>query len=713
MLPLPILDDEKFEDIFTDAKRQIPGLTSEWTDFNYHDPGITLLQFLAWLKEMQQFYIDGIGDVHRLKYLKLLNYLPNKVKSAVADVSLSGISSDIQLPRGTKFNANGIIFETSKDFFLLANTIKCLQHVKDEQYVDISHVIDGNGTMGMSEYLFGQKPSSGDALLIGFEKELPVFGTISIHAQLFYEKYISRNSITDEVYPLAKLKWEYWNGIRWKDINIQTDETFGFIKDGYIHFTIDSKMQAELFGACCKKLYWLRCTLLECNYDLSPKISSLTINTVEVSQRDTQCEALTLEYGCLQNTYLSLYGKIEIQARREDGLWEKWENVLIETDEISGQKLTILPDENGLLPKICKENIRAICMNDEESKYIIADSTGYPTQTYDINFENILENDFWIQVGIKQGEKMLWQDWTRTEDLLTNSMDDLCFQLDTKLNLIKFGDGKHGAIPPKGIENIRIISCSLSLGIRGNVKNGEISSIIIRDTQMQAMLEAVNIENTKYAYGGSNAENIDDAIFRFRKDFSKVSRAITCEDYETFVMNTPGLIIQKAHAIPNYKKGKGYLGESADNNCVTLVVKAYSDQTPQPELNEAYLKNIKRHINKYRLVTTEVEVIPPCYIGIDVFCMIQVKPYYKDVKYIISDFLKKEFDAINGKRNFGQDIEYGDIYGMIESLNCVKKVISLSLDTRDIGASKKPGGGIQIPPHGLTYLRLFEIEIKE
>lgn len=710
MLPLPNLDNENFEDIFLDARRQIPGITSEWTDFNYHDPGITLLQLLAWLKEMQQFYIDGIGDVHRLKYLKLLNYSPYKTKSAAANVSISGINNDIQLLKGMKFSANGIIFEASRNHMLLGNAIKCMQYVKGSRYVDISHVIDGNGAVGISEYMFGQKPACGDSFMIGFEKELPVAETIDIYAQLFYEKSVSRNPVNNEVYPLAVLKWEYWSEGEWREIILQRDETYGFIKDGFIQLAIDSKMTEEVFGGCCQKLYWIRCTILKCNYDLAPRLANLTINMVEVSQRDTKCEILNIANGLLDNTYLSLYGgNNEIQISCGRGLWEKYEGTLKASAEDHVHKQSFLED----IQNNSRNDMRIICRSGEEAGYIIGSSTGYPAQNFDIPFENILEDDIRIQVGIFEDSRILWQDWTRTEDLLTRSMEDQCFELDLKNNIIKFGDGMHGAIPSRGTDNIRIISCATSLGIRGNVKNEEINSIASEDEKLLAYFETAVIHNAGYADGGRNSESIDDAVQRFRKDFSRVSRAITCQDYETLVMETPGLIIQKAHAIPNYKKGIGYLENGSDSNCITLAVKAYSDQTPLPELNEAYMKNIKNHINGYRLVTTEVEIISPCYIGIDVFCSVQGKPYYKDIKNILNNFFMKEFDAINGKRNFGQDIEYGDIYGKIESLDCIKKVIGLTLDTHAAGVVKKPGGGIQIPPDGLTYLRQLEIEIKE
>ena len=53
MLPDIDLDNEKFDDIFENAKNSIVSNYPEWTDFNYHDPGVTMLEMFSWLKEIQ------------------------------------------------------------------------------------------------------------------------------------------------------------------------------------------------------------------------------------------------------------------------------------------------------------------------------------------------------------------------------------------------------------------------------------------------------------------------------------------------------------------------------------------------------------------------------------------------------------------------------------------------------------------------------------
>ena len=47
MLPDIDLDNESFDDILENAKNSIVSSFPDWTDFNYHDPGVTMLEMIA------------------------------------------------------------------------------------------------------------------------------------------------------------------------------------------------------------------------------------------------------------------------------------------------------------------------------------------------------------------------------------------------------------------------------------------------------------------------------------------------------------------------------------------------------------------------------------------------------------------------------------------------------------------------------------------
>lgn len=72
-IPLPNLDDWTYADLTAEAQAMIPTLAPAWTDHNPSDPGITLVELLAWLTEMLMYQVDQVPAANTEKFLKLLN----------------------------------------------------------------------------------------------------------------------------------------------------------------------------------------------------------------------------------------------------------------------------------------------------------------------------------------------------------------------------------------------------------------------------------------------------------------------------------------------------------------------------------------------------------------------------------------------------------------------------------------------------------------
>src|SRR4029453_14706319 len=70
-LPAPDLDDRRFQDIVDEAKRRITRYCPEWTDHNVSDPGVALVELLAWMTEMTLYRLNQVPDRLYLKFLEL------------------------------------------------------------------------------------------------------------------------------------------------------------------------------------------------------------------------------------------------------------------------------------------------------------------------------------------------------------------------------------------------------------------------------------------------------------------------------------------------------------------------------------------------------------------------------------------------------------------------------------------------------------------
>lgn len=61
-LPIPNLDDRTYDDLVAEALELIPQYFPEWTDYNPSDPGITLMELLAFFFETSLYSLNRIPD---------------------------------------------------------------------------------------------------------------------------------------------------------------------------------------------------------------------------------------------------------------------------------------------------------------------------------------------------------------------------------------------------------------------------------------------------------------------------------------------------------------------------------------------------------------------------------------------------------------------------------------------------------------------------
>jgi hypothetical protein len=71
-LRVPDLDDVDFEQLVEEARGLIQRYAPDWTDHNLHDPGITLLELLAWITDQQVYQLGFVGDRHQQAFAALL-----------------------------------------------------------------------------------------------------------------------------------------------------------------------------------------------------------------------------------------------------------------------------------------------------------------------------------------------------------------------------------------------------------------------------------------------------------------------------------------------------------------------------------------------------------------------------------------------------------------------------------------------------------------
>ena len=682
MLPDIRLDTENFEEIVEKARKMIPGIDPNWTDFNYHDPGMTFLELFAWMKEMQQFHMDQIGDLHRRKYLKLLGISPRDLMPAKAMLTVRG-KTDGFLLRGSRFYADSVCFETAgREYLSRAEVLEGVR--EDENGVRRFDLKTRGGLFRIP--VFGKSPKGGETFALGLSAPLAPEVEHHLYVQIFDGYPVKRNPVEDREHfiPLAKISVEVLTDQGYQPVSLREDETQALLFSGYLRLSLDREMK-EAEGN-----YWLRLRLLESGYETAPEMEAISLHTFPVIQVRTLAEScgVSLEDGAFHLDFdLAETGETDLYLKDEKG-YRKYEGKMerIRTE----QDVLFSIGENGEQA----ENAQVFCYEQEfTGKREIGEGTGFPFQEYDLGIPGLCRTGFLVMAETSSGSGF-YREWTQVEDFDSSGPEDLHYRLED--GKILFGDCFHGCAPEG---RIFIGACRMSLGAGGNVKAGAIGAW----DAVSLVEQAVNEES---ACGGAEEETLSDCGGRMKEALHRTERAVTYEDYEELVRRTPGIRVRAVKAVPvtALKRPDGSMEESR----VAIAVAPYSEEE-RKQPSPAYLANILQMLEPRRMIGVKVQILPSEYIGISVFVEVTADSYYERVRREIGRVLARYFEKQGW--DFGRSVRHSEIYGLLDTLPGVTAVRTVTLDAKGKGVKRNRNGDLLLPASGLAYLRDWECMI--
>jgi hypothetical protein len=688
LLPNISLDTEEYRDILDDARNMIVSLYPEWTDFNYHDPGITLIELFSWIKESQQYYIDQIGDENRKKFLKLTGIQPHPKVPARAEVEIVA-QQDLDILKGTKFYAGDTCFEAEERAYVLKKDIaRCISY--DEEQVRIVNKWQLDLGNKLRIYPFGREPKAGSCFYLGFNEPLPTNTTLRVLVDIFDDYKVKRVPISNAkaFYPLAELVVEAYTKNGWQEITLASDETYALLCSGRISIMVDSSMEPCVIEGL--EGYYLRLRLTRCDYDVPPVIEAIRFNSIALRQRDTQSEVIDFPLAddgiYYAATELSIIGASQFYAK--------------------------FGDEYHLVPTVTKiidyENNRAVFQIDTEQGYegaegfrlvnttgafansnIAGYGTGLPFQEIDLNDENIEYESFDIMTEDTEVADRYYS-WVKVRDFSNSTPEDRHYIFDSAAGVIKFGDCIKG-MAPEG--TILITGYVRTLGASGNVKKNTINRIGLEE------IPEIKVTNKSNANGGEDEETLEDCFNKVRRMLKKPRSAVTYEDYEYYVLNTPGLMVESCKVIPANLVRKP--NTAPIDMTINIVVKPFYPERAET-ISDAYSRNIMNHLENYRLLGTNIQLVAPEYIAVTVYADVTVKPHYIKAQAMVEEAVKNYFSLYEDQ--FGVELIYSELYGVIDRLECVSYVSSLSLDAKGNGVSRTKEGNIVLPANGVVLL---------
>lgn len=658
MLPEVRLDTGSFEEIAREGRNLIGGIYPEWTDYNYHDPGITFLELFAFLKEAQQFHMDQIGDRHKKKFLKLLGIIRRGRRPARMMASMDA-DLPLLLREGSRFRAGDMIFETAEDEYLPGVHVTGMRarEISGRRFsVDMGKREQSGGLM---IYPFGRQPKPGNEWQLRLDGPLEPGRDIHMGIRLYDGYEVKRNPIEEGrgFYPLAEISLEYTRGNGYGKARVKKDETWGLIRSGRICFSVGEEM--EPWEESGERGYYLKIRLEKGRYDTAPVVCEASLSHLRVVQQETKASWKKGEPA-------------------KDGPYRA------DRYEKTAEGFRLLGDgEPG--GKGRGEIWSACYLGEFYPKRILGVGDGFPDQRFLVPAQGFMADGFRILVEslVTPG---VFEVWEQREDFDRAGPEDRVFAADEETGEILFGNGWNGMVPER---EIRIVECFCTRGSAGNIKAGkeifpegreESPCIILEDGQ-----------------GGSEGETMAQCETRAVREMKDPGRAVTEADYERLVQRTPGLRIQAVKVLKTGGEGNG-----PEDHVVHVAVRPFCDMG-EGVLSAAYRENILAFLEEKRLLGTRVSLCSPEYTEIGVYVEISAKPGYLKIREQVEEEIRGFFKKLEGI--FGPFISRGSLYARLDQLEGVKKIHMLSIEARGNRVARSIRGDVRLPPAGVLLLK--------
>lgn len=281
-LPVPNLDDRRFQDLVDEAKRLVQQRCPEWTDHNVSDPGVTLIETFAWMTDQLIYRLNRVPDRNYIKFLELIGVTLFPPTAARTDVTfwLAGPQPDVvriapatQVATVRTETDEAIVFQTTEELPIIpAKLIELGSMAKGKSaYRDLLPQVE----LGKDAYCFQEKPALGDAMLIGLSQPVP-----SNAIQLRFKCDIEGVGVNPDHPPLL---WEAWNGDDWIPCEQDSDSTGGLNRDGDVIIHVPRGHAAHSIGT--RHAAWVRARIVEplpgmSGYEASPTVNAASSITV-------------------------------------------------------------------------------------------------------------------------------------------------------------------------------------------------------------------------------------------------------------------------------------------------------------------------------------------------------------------------------------------------------------------------------------------------
>ena len=452
------LDDQRYADIVREAVGRLPWLCPQWTDHNAHDPGITILELMAWYKEMLQFQMDQLTPSLRRELLGLAGVTPLQAQPAVCALEVS--PDEPARPMLSRLSSQQeVSFELLEPVLPRRIRLERMLVERDGQTTDVRDLLAGS--VDLQPFWFGGR--SGSELRLGFAGEAG--GVIHLWFEITPPHGAARNPFADGQLPPRDILWTF-EGVG--AAQPLADETHALSQSGYVQLDTPADWPADADG-----LHWLRLTLTRPGCEEQPRLRGVSDRRYQAAQQQTRARSHLLTLPAAADQPITLAdalartAELAVFVRTPAG----WEQTAKYTQAAAEQGRLVLLDARGAAEDGAP-NVLVACLDPLRVHDLLFDTIGRPGETLYLNLDGqtVLPQNFRLLCQTLEPDgKVRPAVWHCVDDLYTCGPRDRAFAYDPVRETISFGNGQYGAVVAPGKGSVMVIDMTVSRCGQGNV----------------------------------------------------------------------------------------------------------------------------------------------------------------------------------------------------------------------------------------------------
>ena len=612
-LPVPVLDDRTYDQLVAELLGRIPAYAPEWTNQQASDPGVTMLELFSFLGENLLYRFNQIPDATRLWLLRMLQVPPLPARPSGGLVTLGQQSPSLgppaQVDKGSTVRAGSVPFETLEDLVSLPVTARALakmpapEPTMPELEAAVQRAIDARGGLAADEQPLYYAPQT-----LKTSPAAPGVDSLQVSQSVDGTLWVAVLA-ADKVTPA--------------DLLAPGSPLDGQVLNVGIWLTSQYPSMAQVSP----------CGGLDPAPPPGQAAPPPTVNwqvSVAHTGDDGDPAYVPVKLDGDGTAGLTSGGVVAIQlpAGLTSAGWPvgtvippspdlagtgAWPPVLEDNHPVVFWLRAYPVSAAGSIPDLSFVGVNAATIDQMQTVGQEFAGTGNGMASQQLTLVNGSVDPASLVLQVE--EQQVWVTWTRVDTLAGAGPDDRVYLLDAASGTVTCGDTLRGRAFQIG-ERVRARSYRHGGGSAGNVAPAAVSAI---DNGA-----AVTVTNPFALSGGADAETIEHAMTRIPAELSIHDRAVTAGDFAELA-SIQG--VARAECLPHFYPPT--LDQQAAG-VVTVVVWPGSDplHPDAPTPDRSLLAAVCAQLDRRRLVTTELYVVPPTYHQIAVSVGVHAQPGY-------------------------------------------------------------------------------------